>query len=157
MVPTWKAGPQEGLSRQEAVSTPHAQAQGAHTEVLRLLRLHREVGKSISASSASRLPAQVHVFQMVACPPTPTPHPTHAGGWPPMTSWLQATPVSSATSAFKCCTTMPKATRWEISWPTLTLTLVRLTDELCHSFSALQYSLCKDIVLRNVFVTQKFK
>lgn len=40
-----KAGPQGRLSRQEAVSTPHAQAQGAHAEVLRLLRLHRKVRK----------------------------------------------------------------------------------------------------------------
>lgn len=43
IVPTLKAGPQKRLSGQEAVSTPHAQAQGAHTEVLRLLRLHRTV------------------------------------------------------------------------------------------------------------------
>lgn len=43
IVPTLKVGPQKRLSGQEAVSTPHAQAQGAHTEVLRLLRLHRTV------------------------------------------------------------------------------------------------------------------
>lgn len=50
IAPTLQAGPQEGLSRQEALSTPHAQAQGAHAEVLRVLRLHRKVRKSIGAS-----------------------------------------------------------------------------------------------------------
>lgn len=45
---------------------------------------------------------------------------SHQGGWPPTTSWLRATRVSSVTSASKCCTTMPRATRWENSWPTLT-------------------------------------
>lgn len=114
IVPTLKAGTQKRLSGQEAVSAPHAQAQGAHTEVLRLLRLHRKVGESIRASLGFRLPAQVHILKWFFF------FSSHRGGWPPTTSWPRVTRVSSVTSASKCCTTTPRATRWENSWPTLT-------------------------------------
>lgn len=40
-----KTSPHERLPGQEAVSTPHSQAQGRHTEVLSLPHLHRKVCK----------------------------------------------------------------------------------------------------------------
>lgn len=40
-----KTSPHKRLPGQEAVSTPHSQAQGRHTEVLGLPHLHRKVCK----------------------------------------------------------------------------------------------------------------
>lgn len=149
--PLWKAGPPEGLSRQEAVSSPHAQAQGAHTEVLRLLRLHRKVRKSTSISWGFRQTGRRSHLKIVSFFPS-------EDGWPPRTGWLPATPVSSVTSASRRCTTMPTATRWVISWPTLTWTAVHLTNTSQWAMSwlnAVQYSLCKIFLKEVVFVKLK--
>lgn len=76
------------------------------------------IGRFVKASAqvkASTAGASSHLKMASFLPPT-----SHQGGWPPTTGWLRATRVSSVTSASKCCTTMPRATRWGNSWPTLT-------------------------------------